>query len=458
MAKIIAFSKKHFWQIAATVFLVALFLQDRLIIKSVFWKDSFIEYQSIAIYPFYVLVVLYLLGLVIYKVKKREQFNLGPRFVLVLVGLAFLVLLITGLLGIYPLISLFFLLKFVLGFFAYLVILNLKIKFSFWQVLLITLIVIEGVLGIGQMVLQRDLGLRLLVGEPVLDPSEFGVGVIEWEGHRSLRAYGNFAHPNIFGGIMATGLVLLTSFYLSAKKKLRKFQQREKDWFFFFAFLVIYLGLFFSFSRSAWLPLAIIVCIFAVGVIIYRFRHSFSPDLKNKVLKINLAFLICLILSVALFSAPLSVRFNPEESQMERVIKSRGEYFKESFELSKFYWLKGTGAGNYVRGVFDKITSEDKGFLYQPVHNVPVLILIETGIIGVVLLLIWVIYWFWELFKRFKRGLKNSQFIVFAIMTLVLFILFFANLFDHYLWTSMIGFFLVWIFVGLGMKGTGDHF
>lgn len=453
MAKIIAFSKKHFWQIAATVFLVALFLQDRLIVKKVFWDESFIEYQSVTIYPFYVIVALYLVGLVFYKIKKKEQFNFGPRFVLVLVGLAFLVLLITGLLGINPLISLFFLLKFVLGFFAYLIILNLKIKFSFWQVLLITLIVIEGVLGIGQMVLQRDLGLGFLVGEPVLDPSEFGIGVIEWEGHRSLRAYGNFAHPNIFGGIMAVGLIFLVSFYLNGRKKLKKIRQRERDWFFFFAFLVIYLGLFFSFSRSAWLPLAILVCAFAVFVIIYRFKHSFSPGLKNKVLKINLALLICLILSVTLFSAPLSVRFSPEESQMERVIKSRGEYFKESFDLSRSYWLQGTGAGNYVKGVFDKITSEDKGFLYQPVHNVPVLILIETGVVGVGLLVIFATYWVWELFKKFKKGLKSSRFFTFFIITLVLFVLAFANLFDHYLWTSMIGFFLVWILVGLGVRG-----
>ncbi|GEM_PF-4498726 len=456
MNKVFILAKKYFWQLLAFFLVLGLFLQDRLIIKKVIWNGSFIEYQSFAIYPLSVLILGCFLGLVIYRILKKKRFYFGPKWFLVLSGLIGIVILITGLWGLNREVSLFFLTKFILGFLLYLVVLNLGVSFRFWQLSLIGFIVLEGLIGIGQMIFQRDLNLTLIVGEPKLNPSILGISVIEWSGHRLLRAYGNLPHPNILGGVLSVGLILLTSFYLTVREKLKFRGSCESVLLFIFAFLTMFLGLFFTFSRSAWLPLGLITIVGMVIFLICHLRHKLTRELRQRIFKVNLILLGCLILTVALFFAPLKVRFNPEESYMPQVIKSRSDYFQETKQLSEKYWWKGVGAGNYVKGVFNQITSTDQGFLYQPVHNVLALVFAETGIGGLILVLILIGYWFRELLIRIRGGLKSEREVGFFVVSLSLFTLFLANMLDHYLLTSMMGFYLLWLLMGMGFLLTGE--
>src|ERR1019366_9370942 len=68
----------------------------------------------------------------------------------------------------------------------------------------------QAVVAIGQVLGQHSLGLAGL-GEWLLAPS-LGVSVVTTiEGTRVLRGYGLADHPNILGGILAVGLVLLVA-------------------------------------------------------------------------------------------------------------------------------------------------------------------------------------------------------------------------------------------------------
>lgn len=72
-----------------------------------------------------------------------------------------------------------------------------------------TMVGLEAVVGIGQVLGQGSVGLAGL-GELSLDPRVNGVSVVAATAtDRLLRAYGLTDHPNILGGLLAIGLVLL---------------------------------------------------------------------------------------------------------------------------------------------------------------------------------------------------------------------------------------------------------
>ena len=66
--------------------------------------------------------------------------------------------------------------------------------------------IFQAVLGVGQFFIRHDLGLWIL-GEPSISPAMHGVAVFfNIAGERIMRAYGTFAHPNVFAAYLAIGL------------------------------------------------------------------------------------------------------------------------------------------------------------------------------------------------------------------------------------------------------------
>ena len=76
---------------------------------------------------------------------------------------------------------------------------------------LVAMIVLQAVVGIGQAIDQASVGLHEL-GELHLEVNAGGTSVIgSDEGPRQLRGYGLTDHPNILGGLLAIGLVLMAA-------------------------------------------------------------------------------------------------------------------------------------------------------------------------------------------------------------------------------------------------------
>lgn len=76
----------------------------------------------------------------------------------------------------------------------------------FWVV--VTVILLQSAVALGQFVTQSDLGLRFL-GELPLDPQVPGVSVVMRGPVRWLRGYGLTPHPNVLAGTLTTLLLML---------------------------------------------------------------------------------------------------------------------------------------------------------------------------------------------------------------------------------------------------------
>ena len=111
------------------------------------------------------------------------------------------------------------------------------------------MLLIQAAVALPQFFFQRSVGLAWL-GERILDLdypgiSRLGVGTRYW-----MRAYGLSDHPNVLGGMLATGLTLGAGWWLGHRPRSR--------WNHFWAGLLFVVGvaaLFSSYSRSAWLGL-----------------------------------------------------------------------------------------------------------------------------------------------------------------------------------------------------------
>ncbi|MFA5029739.1 MAG: O-antigen ligase family protein [Patescibacteria group bacterium] len=243
---------------------------------------------------------------------------------------------------------------------------------------------------------------------------ELGAMVVETADGRWLRAYGAFAHPNILGGFLLLAIfATLFLYFNSAKSQARLLA---------LLFLILDLaGLFFSFSRSAWLGLLFGFLIF---LLIYFFRV--------KTARANLAkltvYLAALSLILVLIYWPLaSARLEAQGRLEQKSIAERTVSLSQAKKFIAGHWLLGVGGGNYTYQLYQnnpKLPAYD----FQPVHNIYLLIFSETGIFGLTAFLIFVVTAVMLAWRQ-----KNYFFLP-AFLALLL-----VGLFDHYLITQLAG-------------------
>jgi len=199
-----------------------------------------------------------------------------------------------------------------------------------------------------------------------------------------MRAYGTFPHPNVLGGFLAILLPLLI------------FNQTKK--FSIIKPLIIILGiiaLFLTFSRSAW-----IAALIGVGLMNYELWKK--SKLFMPTILVSMIIILFIASSVGLRDESVIVRTQLNNSAIKMFLESP---------------VLGKGLGNFLVTLPDTIPSRQIYFL-QPVHNIYLLVLSETGVIGFTLFigLLWT--------ARKKR-----------ILILVLFL----GFFDHYFLTLQQG-------------------
>lgn len=223
---------------------------------------------------------------------------------------------------------------------------------------------LHALVGIAQVLRQGPLGLP---GEMTLPASSVGASIVVFGSTRWLRAYGLTLHPNILGGYLAIGLLLALPLLDRRRWQL--------------AWWLLLLGLLLSFSRSAWLALALALPALA-GWLAWR-----QPVLRRP-LGITLAgaALIVLVCGVAL-ARPFQSRLHPAAVAAERrSLSERAEMIGVAQDLIWRRPLLGVGAGNFplaMRGAGTPVAP-------QYVHNLPLLLAAELGIAGGVLWL-----WLW---------------------------------------------------------------
>jgi len=292
-------------------------------------------------------------------------------------------------------------------------------------------------LGIYQFLSQNTFASRYL-GLTVHHSGTLGTAVLE-NGGRWLRAYGTFTHPNALGAFLALGLIICFLLIKERNDVVGVFKKSGAGILFFnFIFLA---ALFFSFSRSAWLALAVSLFFWFFRVI----KKNFSPFIRRRLI-LNFSFSLIFLALLSVIFLPLLRNRVEVTGQLEEWSKiQRLNGYTESYQ-NNIFW--GTGLGNYTLVAAQKFSLIDKTSGYQPVHNALVLVFIELGITGTILLIIF-------LFFLLKKNKLGGEILLFFLI---------LSLFDHYLWSSFSGLMLlalglgVWNFGGEGVLGEPSDF
>ena len=304
----------------------------------------------------------------------------GPLLGLTLLGMASLVL--SGLIGLnlagatgaagLPLRNTAFqLLSLGVVWFVYLFIVNERPKLT-WPLALVVLI--QGGVGVAQFVFQRDLGLPAF-GELALDPEVRGVSVLMTEeGQRWLRAYGLTGHPNLLAALLTILLLLLL---LDLPK-----QQGVRRALLVGVCVVGVVGLLATVSRAAWLAFGVGLVVWALGI---RLNASASvPTVSShpsRSIARRAAWVLVPIAAgaafVVFYGRQLATRFFDLNTTVEaRSLLERLRDVRIAGTLILDHPWTGVGLGNYLPSarLIDRSA--------RVVHNVPLLVTAEMGVLG----------------------------------------------------------------------------
>ncbi len=250
----------------------------------------------------------------------------------------------------------------------------------------------SSLLAIAQFVHQGSIGgILYFLGERMFTIATPGIARTDVWGE-FLRPYATFPHPNVLGGFLAVGILFI----------IRHIHTDKKYYAFIIAVSCIVLVL--TFSRSAWIALAI-------GLMLMNKRLIFF----------SVAFLLCVIMMLpSVTSESVAVR-----GQLNQAALSM--WFQSPFV--------GVGAGNFLVALPDHLVSRQIYFL-QPVHNIFLLLLSEVGILGV----LFIIYFLFRI-TNYELRITKKFIYIFPIVII--------GLFDHYFLTLQQGLLVTVLSLGL---------
>lgn len=255
----------------------------------------------------------------------------------------------------------------------------------------------------------------LPLGEPSFSAVSANSPLVNFLGTVYLRSFGTFPHPNVLGGFLAISLVWIFDALLVNLRKDRH------SWVPLFQFTTILFGLtalFLSFSQGAWAA-------FILGCVLYAaIKLLQGSTIRKRAVHLFISF----ILIIFLFSFIYNLPFDSTSTR-------RADLVQVALSLWKSRPLVGVGPGNFV--------ALSTYYWKEPVHNIYLLILSETGIIGFLPFLLLLI-------SSLATSLKKVK--IFSLPFILLTEVLFLGFFDHYLITSSAGSLLFWIV--LGMSGS----
>ncbi len=268
--------------------------------------------------------------------------------------------------------------------------------------------ILPSLLGIFQFFSQSTFSSSLL-GLSAHPAWQAGTSVVSsLEIGRWLRAYGTFAHPNVFGGYLVAVLFSVCAFFFLKEREEEKKSASGNRMLVFVSAPLIASALFFTFSRSAWLGAGAVMAAFF-------FRRHCSFVLMS---------IIVLCASISFLYAPLlTTRIQTSSAEEIRSLSERQHEYDEAWKLFLTHPFFGVGVGNYTAALYFSDPTRS-GFAYQPVHNTIILGVVEYGVIGSLLFGLVFLFW-WKWGKRVSFG------VIIGISVLFLF--------DHYWYSSFSG-------------------
>ena len=292
-------------------------------------------------------------------------------------------------------------------------------------------VLFESFLTIAQYFNQGSIGgMFYFLGERSFNSQTPGIANSSINGQLFLRPYATFSHPNVLGAYLFVGMVLIIYY---AKQIFFK----HKNIIVFSTLICGSIALFLTLSR---------VSMFAwIGAVIFFTAYNFWKKTRmvstKKVplaqIKNQTLLLLFFIAVIFIFTFPIGLRFF-QFNLSDQTIVQREILMQDSVVMFQQNPIFGVGLNNFLNNL-PLVQKQYGEVLYiQPVHNIYLLVLSETGIIGFVLFL----YFLWNTYKRLK---KNTNVELITLFFLVLFL----GFFDHYFLTLQQGQLLIVIIFGL---------
>lgn len=268
----------------------------------------------------------------------------------------------------------------------------LKIKLQPKNILIVLLSssVLQLLLVIYQISQQHALqGIAYLFGERYFTISTPGIAKVTLQGLEILRGYGIFSHPNSLAGFF---LVLYT--YILFEKKFNKTLVLKYSFLGISTLLILL-----SFSK-----VAIITFLLVTGFFV-------TKNISCKFCAIG-RMLILLVLSLLFITAQGDV-----DSLQKRLYLTQN-----AIQTILQYPFFGTGLGSYLQAQ-TQFSIPYSYLFFQPVHNIFLLLLAETGVI-----LFGIIMYYLSIVIRYVYKNPPAMALIFAIL--------FTGFFDHY-WLTL---------------------
>ena len=294
---------------------------------------------------------------------------------------------------------------------------------------------LQSVIGIAQVMRQRSVNLAP-IGELKLDPAWNGVSIVWSEGQRSLRAYGLTDHPNILGGVLAFGLIVMMLGYFMFNTRWRALVAA--------GFSLGSLALLLTFSRTAWLA-------FCAGTLLLLFmlQKSRQPGVISGWLSLVAGSAAILAPFLWHNASHLGIRLNwggsfqtvPAENQ---AIGERRLLNQAGLELLSKYPITGVGLGTFPLAL--QREQPDWEFNFQPAHLALLDAAAELGLLGgLVYATALATPWVLMLFNRRKLRITPEL----AGASALLLALTIVGFFDYYTWLLAPGRLWQWLAWGL---------
>lgn len=405
------------------VFILSIPFQTRKVLFA-FSTDKFLEWNSGFFYFTDLLIISILFLWIIRLVRTKSDFLGKSDFWLfgffLIAGLS----LITSQnieLSIYQLIKLT---EFILLF------LYIKRNLEFLKIKkILTIVVASGVfqslIAIAQFFNQSSLGLKYFEAG-IFNANIPGVATFFVEGTKFIRAYGTTPHPNVLAVFLLFSIFCLYSLWKSdfrGKSDFAKLIIHNS------CFIILFLGLLLTFSRA-------VILVFIAASLLYFLINIL---LKRKIVSLLILFAVVCCLFTVLFWPEVSARFLTISTK-EQAVTLRVYYNDIAISTIKEKPLLGLGLGNFVWHLLNNYQLKEF-WLYQPVHNLYLLIASEIGIFGLIFFLVFLAR---IIFKNLTRlSLVNACFLFIISCFLLL------GLIDHYFWTIQQSGLLFWIVLGI---------
>lgn len=270
---------------------------------------------------------------------------------------------------------------------------------------------VQGIVGTAQFWHQGSLGLAAL-GEPLLDPAVEAISVVGQPGAHHLRAYGLTAHPNVLGGLLTIGLLWVIGAASTATP-------RARIWW-LLAIIPGLAGLLLTFSRAAWIGLAV-----GLAWLVWR-----GPQVRRWWLVLGV-LLGAAIVALAWWQPTLlwTRLFDLSAPLEARSLNERAQYVAAALDVIRLHPWTGVGSGLYLHALPAALGQ-------TAVHNAPLLATAELGIVGGALWL-W-LNWAWlgvPWPARPKPG-TTAAYTVFHVAVASWLALFAIGLVDNHTWLT----------------------